>query len=203
MASDSCYATATARQFRDNEFTKYSAEPVFAGSIGAGCDLVELKGLPLGLRMTFGVYGEIMETAPITIQSAFTGDPLVKRLGTMGFVGGTGELHLPTFGAFTPSILLRYGVDVGTIVLPRGSFTDATGWAHSFAKRRTNQMGIGGCLDYRKSLKVCAEYARLTYDTYPHSWFDAAGREQGKPEPITAANEFVGRIVVPFSSFKM
>ena len=115
-AADSCYATATARQFRDNEFSRYSSEPVFAGSIGVGCDLVELKGLPLGLRMTFGVYGEIMETAPITIQSAQTGDPLTKRLGTMGFVGGTGELQLPTFGAFTPSILLRYGVDVGTIV---------------------------------------------------------------------------------------
>ena len=112
-------------------------------------------------------------------------------------------MKLPTVGAVTPSILLRYGVEVGSVILPRGSYTDAQGWEKVFAKRFTHEVGVAGCLDYKKAIKLCAEFDKLTYDTYPHIWVDPNGRQQGRPEPITAANQLVGRIIVPFSNFRM
>ena len=202
-AVENCYASGTVRQFRDNEFARYSAKPAIAGSLGLGCDLFDIRGLPLGMGLVLGAFGEVMETAPIDRQSGMSGDLLVKRMGTMGFVGGTAEFKLPSIAAVTPSLLLRYGVEVGSVVLPRGSYTDANGWEKSFAKRYTQEVGLAGCLDYNKAVKLCAEYAKLTYDTYPHVWTDPNGRVQGRPEAITAANELVGRLLVPFSLFRM
>ena len=201
LALESCYGTATVRQFRDNEFSS-PADPALAGSLGLGCDLFEVKGLPLDMGLTFGVFGEVMEVAPFKRGSGLSGDILTKHMGTMGFVGGASELKLPAIGVVTPSILLRYGIEVGSLVLPRGYYVDANGWEKSFAKRYTQEIGLAGCLDYRTAVKLCLEFDKLTYDTYPHIWIDPSLRQQGRPEPITAANEISGRIVVPFSNFK-
>lgn len=203
QAVESCYATGTVRQFRDNEFSRFRAEPALAGSLGLGCEVIDVKGLPFGSSLGLGVFGEVLQVAPISRRSGMSGDMLTKHMGTMGFVGGTAEYKLRSFGAVTPSLLLRYGVEVGSLVLPRGSYTDADGWNKVFAKRYTQEIGMAACLDYNRSVKFCAEFSKLTYDTYPHIWFDPKGVQQGRPEAITAANEIVGRIVVPFSNFRM
>lgn len=202
-ALESCYASGTVRQFRDNEFSPYSASPVMGGSLGLGCDLFDIKGMPFGMGVTLGAFADVQQTADIKRQSGLSGDWLTKRMGTMGFLGATTEFKLPTFARVTPSILMRYGIEVGSLVLPRGSYTDADGWNKVFAKRYTQQIGIAGCLDYNSAVKLCAEYSKLTYDTYPHTWYDPNGRPQGHVEAITAANEIVGRLIVPFSSFRM
>jgi hypothetical protein len=175
---------------------------VYAGSIGVGCDLVDLRGLPFGSSLALGVYGEAFQVQRINRKSGTSGDVLAKDLPTMAFAGGTAELKLPSLGIFTPSILLRYGFEVGSIILPRGGYTDAQGFEKSYAMRYTQEMGIAGCIDYNKAFKVCGEYARLTYDTYPHIWFDPNGRLQGRPEAITVANEISGRLVIPFSTLR-
>ncbi len=203
QAVDACYATGTARQFRDNEFSRYQSEPALAGSLGLGCELFDIKGLPFGSSLGIGAFGEVLQVAPIARRSGMSGDPLTKNMGIMGFIGGTGELKLPSLGPVTPSLLVRYGVEVGSVVLPRGSYRDADGWDKPFAKRYTQEVGMAGCLDYKHAVKFCAEFSKLTYDTYPHVWYDPKGVQQGRPEPITAANELVGRIVVPFSSLRM
>lgn len=201
-AAESCHATATVRQLRDNEFSRYGADAVLAGSLGVGCDLYRI-GLPAGMGIVLGAFGDLVGAAPIDRRSGTTGDPLVKRLGMLGIVGGTAEWKLPAFGPLTPSLLLRYGVDVGSVVLPRGSYADARSFEKSFAKRYTQEVGAGACLDYDRRVKLCAEFIKLTYDTYPHIWTDANGAVQGRPEPITAANEVVARLVIPFNAFRM
>jgi hypothetical protein len=202
-AAESCYVTGTGRHFHDNEFTRYSAKSAWGGSIGLGCNLFDIKGLPLGMGLILGTFAETVHISPIQRQSGLTGDVLTKHLGTMGFVGGTAELKLPAIGGVTPSVLLRYGVEVGSLILPRGEYVDGAGEKWSFAKRYTQEVGLAGCLDYQKAVKLCAEYAKMTYDTYPHSWIDRDGREQGRAGAITAANQISGRIVVPFSAFRM
>lgn len=199
-ATENCNVSGTFRHFRDNEFSAYSAPAVYAGSIGVGCDLFDLRGLPFGSSLALGVYGEVLRVDRIDRRSGVSGDMLTKTLPTMIFAGGTSELKLPSIGAFTPSILLRYGFEVGSIILPRGSYNDAQGFNKTYAMRFTQEMGLAGCVDYKKSFKLCGEYARLTYDTYPHIWFDPNGVRQGRPEAITVANEISGRIVVPFST---
>ena len=203
QAFESCHATGTVRQFRDNEFSRFRAEPALAGSLGLGCEVIDIKGMPFGSSLGLGVFGEVLQVAPISRRSGMSGDMLTKNMGTMGFVGGTAEYKLRSFGAVTPSLMLRYGVEVGSLVLPRGSYTDADGWNKVFAKRYTQEIGMAACLDYNRSVKFCAEFSKLTYDTYPHIWLDPNGVQQGRPEAITAANEIVGRIVVPFSNFRM
>jgi hypothetical protein len=203
QAVESCYATGTVRQFRDNEFSRFRAEPALAGSLGLGCEVFDVKGLPFGSSLGLGVFGEVLQVAPFQRGSGMSGDMLTKHMGTMGFVGGTGELKLPSLGPITPSMLVRYGVEVASLILPRGSYTDADGWNKVFAKRYTQEVGMAACLDYNRSVKFCAEFSKLTYDTYPHIWFDPKGVQQGRPEAITTANEVVGRIVMPFSNFRM
>lgn len=81
--------------------------------------------------------------------------------------------------------------------------TDATGWEKVYAKRSTNEFSLGGCLDYNRAMKMCAEFSKLVYDTYPQVWVDQKGAWQGRPEAITAANEISARLIVPLSAWRM
>ena len=79
-AAESCYAMGTLRQFRDNEFSHYSAPSAIAGSAGLGCDLLEVRGLPLGMSVMFGAFAEVQETAAFDRQSGMSGDMLTKKM---------------------------------------------------------------------------------------------------------------------------